>query len=74
MASFGNKQVPGYFGKLFFLVIPIEIAEKFDHSSVAIKDNLVNNRSFCFVLIQFSEIQQLTSRQQSVQFLDLVFK
>ena len=59
---------------LFFLGIPIEIAKKLDHSAVAIQDSLLNRRYFCFVLIQFSETQQSTCRQQSVQFSELDFE
>ena len=61
-------------GSSFFWGIPIEIAEKFNHGAVTIQDTLLNQKCFCFVLIQFSKTQQSTCRQQSVQFPDLVFE
>ena len=46
-----------------FLGIPVETAEKFDHSSMAIQDILLNHRCFYFILNQFSEMQQSTCHQ-----------
>ena len=66
MASFANNLTTSVWrlGEILFLgVITVETAAKFGHSSVAIQDILLNHKSFYFVLIQISEIQQTTCHQ-----------